>query len=189
MPLRLPPSQLDEILALQLTVAWAGEAAGDPPRLGWWRSDLVDREGGGDLFARLLPKTGAWTSLVLVRDAARQVDDVGQGEPPPDRAVRSLFHLGFAVDEQLDDRLAHHRRERRPPSEVFGPRFLVGQPWTKAEFESWLRSLGAPKLEKSSLGRKVAVRSASPVEATALIAAALLPLSASYPLPFAEGSP
>ncbi|KYF49442.1 hypothetical protein BE08_33000 [Sorangium cellulosum] len=56
---RLSPAHLDEILALQLTVAWASEAAGEPPRLGWWRSDLVDPEAGGDLFVRLLPRTTA----------------------------------------------------------------------------------------------------------------------------------
>ncbi len=48
---------LDAILALQLTVAWAGEGLADPKRLDWWRTDLVDPMGGGDLFARLFPKT------------------------------------------------------------------------------------------------------------------------------------
>ena len=52
----LPPHALDAILALQLTVAWAGEGLSDPKRLDWWRTDLVDALGGGDLFARLLPK-------------------------------------------------------------------------------------------------------------------------------------
>ena len=32
----------------------------------------------------------------------------------PDR-LRSLFSLGFAVDEQLADRLAHHKRSGEPP--------------------------------------------------------------------------
>ena len=69
MTARLTPAERDDILALQLTIAWAGETAGDPPRLGWWKSDLVDREGGGDLFARLVPKTAEWAGLGLVRDA------------------------------------------------------------------------------------------------------------------------
>ena len=56
MPSRLSPNELDEILALQITVAWAGESAGDPPRLGWWASDLVDREGGGGLLSGLGPR-------------------------------------------------------------------------------------------------------------------------------------
>src|SRR6187455_1033423 len=59
---RISPTHLDEILSLQLAVAWAGEAAGEPARLGWWKSDLVDGEGGGDLFARLVPRTAKWAS-------------------------------------------------------------------------------------------------------------------------------
>jgi len=185
---RLTPAQLDEILALQLTIAWAGEAAGAPPRLGWWKSDLVDREGGGDLFARLLPKTAAWTSLALVRDAARIVDEAARSTLAGGDAVWSVFHLGFAVDEQLADRLAHHRQQGRPPAEVLGPKFLAGQPWSKAGFESMLESLGKPGVEVTPAGRKVDARAASPVEAVALLAAALLPLPARYPLPFAEVS-
>ena len=83
---RLRPAELDEILALQFTVAWAGEAAGEPPRLGWWKSDLVDPEGGGDLFARLVPRTAAWASLALVRLAAQGVDAAARDplqRPPP----------------------------------------------------------------------------------------------------------
>jgi hypothetical protein len=48
---------LDEILTLQLLVAWAGEGLSDPPRLGWWRTMLVDEFGGEDLFKRLTPRT------------------------------------------------------------------------------------------------------------------------------------
>ncbi len=35
-------AELDEVLALQVTIAWAGEGLWSPPRLGWWRTDLVD---------------------------------------------------------------------------------------------------------------------------------------------------
>ena len=34
---------LDQILALQVTIAWAGEGLCDPNRLGWWNTDLVDQ--------------------------------------------------------------------------------------------------------------------------------------------------
>ena len=51
---------LDTILALQLTVAWAGEGLSAPKRLDWWKTDLIDEDGGGDFFARLLPKTARW---------------------------------------------------------------------------------------------------------------------------------
>lgn len=186
MSLRLSPAHLDEILALQLTVAWAGESAGEPPRLGWWRSDLVDLEAGGDLFVRLLPKTAPWASLALVREAARRVDEAGREKLARGDAVWSLFHLGFSVDEQLADRLAQHRHQRRPPAEVLGARFLVDRPWSKTVFESMLASLGQPKVQITPAGRRLDVTAASPVEAAALLAAALLPLSASYPLPFLE---
>ena len=169
---RLTPAQLDEILALQLTIAWAGEAAGTPPRLGWWNSDLVDREGGGDLFARLLPKTAAWTSLALVRDAARLVDKAARSTLAGGDTVWSVFHLGFSVDEQLADRLARHRQEGHPPGDVLGPKFLVGQPWSKATFETMLATLGKPDVQVTPAGRKVDARAASPVEAVALLAAA-----------------
>jgi hypothetical protein len=43
------------LLTLQLLVAWAGEALSDPPRLGWWRTMLVDELGGGDLCQRAEP--------------------------------------------------------------------------------------------------------------------------------------
>ena len=43
---------LDKILALQIMVAWAGEGACEPKRLDWWRTDLIDEYGGGDLFTR-----------------------------------------------------------------------------------------------------------------------------------------
>ena len=65
-----PDAVLDEILALQITVAWAGEGTCAPPRLGWWRTDLVDPAGGGDLLARLLPNTHAWAVFEAVRCAA-----------------------------------------------------------------------------------------------------------------------
>ena len=188
MPDPLDPHHLDEILALQLTVAWAGEAAGDPPRLGWWRSDLVDPEGGGDLFARLVPKTRAWTSLILVRDAARRVEEAARAHltQSDKHEIRSLFHLGFKLDEKLDDRLAQHRREQREPADVLGARFLVGRPWKHGDFESLLAGLGKPRVEVTSTGRRLSVARATAVEKVALFAAALLPLTPAYPFPYAE---
>jgi|AntAceMinimDraft_8_1070364.scaffolds.fasta_scaffold682548_1 hypothetical protein len=38
--------QLDEILSLQLIIAWAGEADTEPKRLGWWRTGMCDEFGG-----------------------------------------------------------------------------------------------------------------------------------------------
>jgi hypothetical protein len=169
---RLSPSELDEILALQLNVAWAGEAAGEPARLGWWRSDLVDPEGGGDLFARLVPRTAAWASLILVREAARRVDAVARDQLGRSDRLVTLFHWGFVVDEQLADRLAWHRREGREPEQAFGDGFLVGKPWS---------------MEITPGGREVQAVKARGVELARLLAAALVPLPPKYPLPYVEG--
>ena len=187
MPEATPTSEhLDAILALQLTVAWAGEAAGEPSRLGWWKSDLVDPEGGGDLFARLVPKTAAWASLALVREAARRVDETARSKlAAPDQAW-TLFHFGFATDERLADRLAWHRSHQHDPKEVLGEHFRVGMDWDQREFEKHLAALAKPKVSVTPAGRKLELAATSPEEAALLLAAALLPLAPAYPMPFIE---
>ena len=186
MPSRLTAAQLDEILALQLTAAWAGEAAGEPARLGWWKTDLVDREGGGDLFSRLAPRTAAWTGLSLVRAVARRVDEAARETVARGDSLWTPFHLGFAVDEQLDDRLAYHRTHEHRPSEVLGNRYLVERPWSRAAFEALLQGLGAPKVTVTPSGRHITARNVAPADAAPLLFAALLPLALAYPLPYIE---
>ncbi len=183
---RLTPAHLDEILSLQLAVAWAGEGAGEPARLGWWNSDLVDREGGGDLFARLTPRTAAWASLILVREAARRVDAAAREQSGLGERGLTLFHLGFTADEHLDDRLAFHRQQVHEPAHVFGEGFFVGGNWSKAAFEARLAGFGHPKVEITPSGRLIVATKAQGLELTRLLAAALLPLSAKYPLPYVE---
>ncbi|WP_441290427.1 BREX-6 system BrxE protein [Sorangium sp. KYC3313] len=68
----------DDSRAVQLTVAWAGEGICAPPRLGWWRTDLVAVEGGGDLLERLLPRTHAWASLESVLKAEAKYPGPGE---------------------------------------------------------------------------------------------------------------
>jgi len=177
---------LDRILCLQLSIAWAGEAAGDPPRLGWWKSDLVDPEGGGDLLSRLVPKTAAWASLALVREAARRVDDAARASLARPDGVWTLFHFGFAVDEQLADRLAWHRSHQHVPADVLGPLFVAHQPWSKDALISMLAGLGKPKVEVTPSGRRIVAAAAPPAEAADLLAAALVPFAAGYPMPFLE---
>jgi hypothetical protein len=104
-------SVLDEILAMQMTLAWAGER-GEPARLGWWNTDLVDEAAAGDLFARLTPRTAPWASLASVREVARRVDAVERQKFADADGVRTAFALGFALDERLDDRLRELTRQR-----------------------------------------------------------------------------
>jgi hypothetical protein len=179
-------AELDAILALQLTVAWAGEAAGEPARLGWWKSDLIDPEGGGDLFARLVPQTAVWASLILARKAAATVDGLARDKLANADAVWSLYHFGFDIDEQLSDRLMWHRNHKSDPRSALGPLFFVGTAWSTTAFEALLTSLGKPKVQLTPSGRKLESADASPFVAAQLLAAALLPLSSEYPLPFVE---
>lgn len=178
-------NELDEILALQLAVAWAGEGRSQPRRLGWWQTDLLDPEGGGDLLARLLPRTHAWAALEAVREAARRVDERAlRRSGTPDRFV-TLYQLGFDLNEQLSERLAYHRRHAPSPADVFGAGFVISQDFDAAAFETYVRqSAAAPSVEPAPEGRLI--RGAPParaVDRVRQLVAALAPFPAEYPMP------
>lgn len=185
------PKTLDTILALQLTVGWAGEKAADPQRLGWWNTDLTDEMAGGDLFARLLPKTASWAGLELARQAALRADRAARSKLAHSDQVCTLFHFGFALDEALADRLAHHKRHSADPSAVFGEVWGVRAAWDKAALERFLQGLGKPAVEETPAGRRLKKLPEEPIEAARALASALLPLGDVYPLPhgaIAEGA-
>lgn len=179
------PTNIDEILALQLSVAWAGEGLSQPRRLGWWQTDLVDAEGGGDLLARMLPRTHAWAKLGAVREAARRVDERARRRSgTPDRLV-TLFQLGFDLDEQLSERLRHHQRHQAAPSEALGERFVVTPTFDAAAFERFVRqSAPAPSVETAPEGRLLlGAPPEDPLEQVTRLVAALAPFSPDYPMP------
>jgi hypothetical protein len=91
---------LNAILALQLTVAWAGEGRCKPKRFGWWDTDLIDENGGGDFLSQLAPRTYAWAGLALAREAARRVDAKARSRHGDADALRSIYFLGFEIDEK-----------------------------------------------------------------------------------------
>ncbi len=179
---------LDRILAVQLAVAWAGEGRCSPRRLGWWDTDLLDEAGGGDLLGRLLPQTQAWAALEAVREAARRVDAKARGKlSNPDR-LRSLFFLGFVVDEQVSDRLRELKTAGRSPrlalpQPLSQPLVLHGE--FRAEALSASLHLADVAFAIAPGGRQV--KGACPNEPDVVVrrlAAALLPLADQYPLPF-----
>jgi len=172
------------ILALQLSVAWAGETGGEPARLGWWQSDLVDAEAAGDLFARLLPRTQMWAGLECVRAAATRVDAGKRAQLSSPDAARTLFHLGFRIDEQLRDRLRDHKRHGSLPEQALGQSFAVKAKFDRSAFEAYLNQLPKAKVKVIPGGREVAAPKATTVEQVAFLAAGLLPLTNDYPLPF-----
>jgi hypothetical protein len=177
---------LDDILAVQFLVAWAGEKRSKPPRFGWWDTDLVDEAGGGDLLARLAPRTHAWAALEAVREAARRVDaKARERHGEPDR-LRTIFFLGFELDEKLGDRLAAHKRGARPPVEILPLPFALGGEFPRESVIAALAPAGAPAFEKvPPVGRQL--KGQAPGAAAALVralAAALVPPADEYPMPF-----
>ena len=179
--------KLDEILAFQLTVAWAGEGACDPPRLGWWRTDLVDPRGGGDLFARLLPKTHEWASLEAVREAARRKDQQVRAMMPDPDKLRTLFFFGFRLDERLDERLRALKFSDATPSQSLSLPFEPESEFSTDMLADLVKSGGGGAHTIVPNGRRM--KGAVPgdsLEMARNLAAALIPLHEQYPMPFYE---
>jgi hypothetical protein len=186
----IAPSMLDHVLALQLTVAWAGEGKSDPPRLGWWQTDLVDELGGGDLLKRLLPKTHAWGALQAVREAARRTDASARQKMSAPDSLRSLFFWGFAIDELLEERLQHHKRSGIAPSEALKSLYPLDDTFKKDSLATWLSKPGATEFKIVPGGRQLKGAIPNSIELAAdHLAAALVPFAEQYPVPFYAESP
>lgn len=175
---------LDEILTLQLLVAWAGEEGGEPNRLGWWRSSMVDEYGGEDLFKRLLPNTYQWAVLEAARAAAKKVDARSRKRESDADQLISLFHFGFALDELLDDRLAELKQRTAKPAEALAGLERLDKEWQAEAFLAWLGDLGPAKHTGSLAGRRITGNQPrDPVVAAKCLAAAHVGSSDSYPSP------
>jgi hypothetical protein len=179
-----PDATLDGILSIQFTVAWAGEGRCSPKRLAWWETDLIDEAGGGDFFSRLLPQTHAWASLEAVREAARRTDAKARAKMADPDKMRTLFFLGFELDEQLGDRLLALKRAGRPPSEAMElPLPLTADFSTDRLVTAF--GHGDSKFSVVPGGRQLkGARPEAPDEVVRRLAAALIPLAPQYPLPF-----
>jgi hypothetical protein len=184
---RISASTLDVILALQMTIAWAGEGLCEPKRLDWWRTDVVDAAGGGDLFKRLFPKTHQWAALEAVRSAAIQTDQRERAKLAKPDALRTLFFWGANVDEQLIDRLAEHKRNAasQMPSEVLPLSLELGSSFDRATFEAAVKISDGKVETKIVPGGRLLVEDGGDdldIKAKKLVAA-LLPLADNYPMP------
>lgn len=181
-----PPTaaELDALLTAQIAVAWAGEG-GDEPRLGWWRTDLVDEYGGEDLFARLLPHTARWAVLQAVREAARRTDARLRHKASDPDALITLYRLGFTLDERLEERLQDHKRAGKPPEAALpGLGDVLSDTWDPARFKCWLSAKGTADTRTTPSGRLLPSTPPDDLGTlTAALLAALQPLGDAYPLP------
>lgn len=187
----IPAATLDAVLALQIGVAWAGESKEQTKRLGWWQTDLIDSSGGGDFMARLLPGTHLWASLEAVREAARRTDEQARRAMADPDQIRSLFFLGFDVDERLAERLAEHKRSGAAPSSALGFPVPMDAAFDADALAQALRLEGKPPaFDVVPGGRQL--KGAVPEQldlAVRTLAAALVPLPDRYPLPFYRVKP
>ncbi len=188
-PLRAPrtsisAAEIDHVLGLQLSVAWAGEGGEEDKRLGWWRTDMISEFGGEDLFRRLLPNTWRWAVFQAAREAARRKDAELRSKAHDADRVVSLFSLGFEVDERIEERLQDLKRLGAEPTEVLPPLAAAFKPtWKRASFEQWLSGFDKPKVETTPTGRLLKGRPDSYQAQAQQLVAALAPLAADYPLP------
>jgi hypothetical protein len=177
---------LDAVLSFQFLVGWAGEGLSEPKRLDWWRTDLVDQGGGGDLLHRLLPKTHEWAAFCAVRQAAIQVDRQQRQEVANSDAVRTLFFWGFEINEALSDRLADHKRLGQSVSEVLALPMDLAAKFSADAFADTVRIPGqVAEFKVVPGGRELAGNMPESLELRAQkLVAALVPLAESYPMPF-----
>jgi hypothetical protein len=179
-------NEIDRVLATQLLVAWAGEGRSEPKRFGWWDTDLIDDAGGGDLVARLAPRTHMWASLELVREAARRVDARARAKHGDPDKLRTIFFLGFEIDEKVADRLAELKRQGQAPEEALPLPFKLGSTFEKDKIVEVLSKAGKCPFDKvPPAGRQLKGSApSSPDELVEKLAAALVPVADEYPLPF-----
>jgi hypothetical protein len=182
----LAPADLDEILALQLTIAWAGEGECEPKRLGWWRTDLVDPAGGGYLFQELFPETHLWASLEAVRRAAVRCDREARAQRAQPDKVRTLYFWGFRLDEKLEERLAVLKQQGQTPAEVLSLSFEADSTFQQADLEESLRAACTESKTRVVPGGREVVGEipGALADQARRLAAALLPFPDEYPAPF-----
>ena len=176
--MKISTQTLDAILALQFRVAWAGEALSDPPRLRWWRTDLVDPMSGGDFLQRLAPRTHGWASLEAVREAARLADLKSRKLLADPDSARTLYSWGFELDEMLADRIREQKWAMAPAPDM-------GE-FDRARLEAEFKAL-APEagynIQASGRQMRGPVPE-DPAQAARMLVAALTPLGDAYPTPF-----
>lgn len=181
---------LDGILALQMVVAWAGELAEEPRRLGWWRSDLTDALGGGGFFRRLVPSTHRFAAFQALRTVAISADELARQELPEPERVRTLFYWGYGLDRLLRRRLKELKVQNPIFSKALALPLDTDKPWLKEDFIAFLEGMpGDAGYVSKRQGRELKNPAPQDTPQAQLaqvkqLAKALLPLEERYPLAY-----
>lgn len=181
-------SDIDFLLTAQLVLAWAGESGtNDDPsskRLGWWRTSLVG-DGAEYELKELLPNTWQWVMFQSVREAARLHDaSVRLKDHDPDRLL-TLYSLGFAIDEKVEDRLRQLKLAGTEPGEEL-PQFgeIIAGGWNRGAFASWSNAFGKSSFTDVPAGRRLKGKPPQNLaELTSRLVAGLMPITDSYSMP------
>ena len=178
---------LDEILALQFLIGWAGEGRCEPARLGWWDTDLVDEMGGGYFLRDLLPRTHRWAALEAVREAARRAAEAVRKKSAEADKIRSLYHLGYEVDRQIDERLGELKASGQDPKQVLPHLALIDDDFDADRLANWLADRADVDTRQTPGGRRIKGDIPDdPHRRARALAAAHVPFDDSYPQPYFE---
>jgi hypothetical protein len=135
-------------------------------------------------MARLLPRTAVWAGLEAVRDAAIRVDAKARRALPDPDKVRTLFFLGFELDEQLGDRLRQLKQSTDTPAQAL---HLLADPSGVFNPDAFAAALGSSESTYTVVPAGRQLRSAlpaTPADVVRALAAALVPFQPNYPMPF-----
>lgn len=100
--------------------------------------------------------------------------------------MRTIFFLGFTVDEALDERLRAIKLVGGAPADMPALDLINGSPFERGNFERFCESLSAPlPVKRSPIGREITGPAPdSPLGLIERLVAALVPVPEAYPLPF-----
>jgi hypothetical protein len=181
---QIATSVLDKILTAQIAVAWAGES-GEESRLRWWATDFCSEYGGEDLLRQILPQSWAWATIQSVREAARRADAKLRSDVHDEDVVLSLFNLGFALNERLEERFQTLKRQGLQPTDALPAlKGSIDVPWNLESFGDWVSGHGKVTTETLPTGRRI--RGNVPDSAELMVdklVAGLLPFAETYPMP------
>jgi hypothetical protein len=183
-------NSLDQILAIQIAIAWAGEK----DRLSWWNSEVTNEFGGFTQLLDLTPSSASWLSLKTVREIAKRMDKKARRTANDADNIYTIFRLGFEIDEQLDQRLTDLIHSDSSQKTLLKHVGWLSEPneqdWDAEDFTNWLRGLVGDRGQHKDepLGRRIVGEASEDlVERISKLANHLWPLTDTYTIPHYKG--